>query len=210
MTTLLVGKRAHYAHGGMPFGAGDGKTPDNEAKTGRLAPLVNAIKNAVPELFVFEDINQMPPEDAKAILLPMGTQALLTFLIEPGETKRHEILRSVKALPFVHRCLDQGAQAEYGATKDFCDLYITSRSPYFFNGGNTAGFVGGSHAAMEESVLHVFCALMGKGIKKGVSVREKTDLTCFAPTLAKLMGIDAPKDATGAAMTAILEEERLT
>lgn len=193
-------------HGGMPFGAAEGGEADADAKKGRLAPLVAAIQSVVPGLFVFEKADQTPPQDAEAVLLPMGTQALLTYLTEPGEAKRREILRRVAALPFVHRCLDRRAQAEYGAPKDFCDVYVTSRSPYYFGGENTDGFVGGSHAAMEESVLHVFCALAGKGIRRGVSVSEKTDLTCFAPTLAALMGIDAPADATGAALTAVLEE----
>lgn len=193
-------------HGGMPFHTAMNGVGEDEAKKSQSAPLIDAIKRAGLDLFVLERPDDTPPKEAEAVLLLMGTQALLTYLKEPGAEKRAAVLQNVSALPFVHRCLDKTAQAAYGAWKDFCDVYITSHAPYSWGGEATDEFVGGSHAAMEESIMHVFCAFMGRGVKRGVNVKTQTNLTDFAPTLAALLHIAPPKDATGRVLTEILED----
>lgn len=193
-------------HGGMPFYTAMNGVSDAEAKMERLAPLVEAIRRAGIDPFIWTRPDDTLPASAQAVLLPMGTQALLTYLTEPGAGRRGAVLQNVSALPFVHQCLDKRAQEAYGARKDFCDVYITSRAPYAWGGEAADDFVGGSHAAMAKSVMHVFCAFVGAGIRRGVSVEEQTDLTDFAPTLAALLHIAPPKDATGRVLTEILED----
>ena len=59
---------------------------------------------------------------------------------------------------------------------------------------------------MDSSVLEVFCALCGPGVRPGVYVTRQTDVTDFAPTLCRLMGIQAPANSTGRVLAEILQQ----
>ncbi len=190
-------------HGGMPFATAMNGVDEADAKTPKAPQLIDAIRRAGVDAYPLQSAEDTAPRDAEALLLVMGTQALLTYLQAPDDATRQAVVREISALPFVHRCLHKDALRKAGAWEDFCDVYVTTRAPYFLN-GKPSEYVGGSHAATEDSVTHVFCAFCGEGVKQGVVVDTPTDLTDFAPTLAALLRIAPPRDATGRVLTEIL------
>lgn len=193
-------------HGGMPFGTSAFGVSKVEALVPREAELLSAIKSAGIYTYVLKSSEDTAPADAEAVLLILGTQAQLYYLKEQDEETRRRVIEHIRSLPFIDRCLEKEAQKTYGAWEGFCDAYAVTRAPYFFGGVEVDDYVGGSHAGMEESIMHVFCAFYGKGIKKGVKIRHQTDLTQFAPTLCRLLNIDGPADASGIVLQEILEE----
>ncbi len=193
-------------HGGMPFGTPAFGVSKEEALMPRVAELLKAIKNAEIDAYVLQSSEDTVPVDAQAVLLILGTQAQLYYLKEHNEETRSSVLEHIRSLSFIDRCLDKEEQKAYGAWESFCDVYAVTRAPYFFGNVELDDFVGGSHAGMEDSIMHVFCAFYGKGIKKGIRIRHKTDLTQFAPTLCRLLNISGPADASGQVLDEILEE----
>jgi predicted AlkP superfamily pyrophosphatase or phosphodiesterase len=195
-------------HGGMPFGVPlNGETAEEagESKSGILA---QAISDAGIYLHVLRSPQDTPPDTAQAVLLPVATQAQLYYLQPVKDALKAKVMENVLSLSFIHQCLDQAQQASWGAGPEFGDLYITTRAPYHFVPNISGKYVGGSHAAMEESCLHVFCAFAGQGIKQGVRVTDRTDLTGFAPTLCRLMGFDGPANKTGNVLRQVLEDNK--
>lgn len=193
-------------HGGMPYGTAAFQVSSQEASLPRAQEVLDAMQKIGVRPFVPTRADEAVPEDAEAALLFMETQALFYLLRPDADGVLERVQKAVSALPFLRGCLNSAQQQAYGAPSDFCDLYLLTRSPYVFNTWHNDGFVGGSHAAMEDSVLHVFCAFWGPGIRKGVRVTRRTDLTSFAPTLCKMMGFDGPKDRTGSALDDIIDE----
>ena len=193
-------------HGGMPYATKAFGISREEAILPRQRALLQAIESAGVAPFVFTSKEQTIPEDASAVLLSIGTQAFFCAL-KPMPALIPHIQQAVSALPFIRGCLDAGQQQAYGAPAGFCDLYILTKSPFFLTcEGSVGEFVGGSHAAMDSSVLEVFCALCGTGVRPGVYVTRQTDVTDFAPTLCRLMGIQAPANSTGRVLAEILQQ----
>ncbi|MEG2207049.1 MAG: alkaline phosphatase family protein [Clostridia bacterium] len=193
-------------HGGMPFGIPAFGVSAEAAHQLHGDELLGAMEGAGLTPYVLKGADDTAPEDAQAVLLLLGTQAQLTYTAPVSDATKARVQQAVRALPFVHRCMDQAEQAGYGASADFCDLFITSRAPFHFGPYPANEFVGGSHAAMEDSVLHVLCAFCGKGIKHGVQVTQATTLVDFAPTLCALLGFDGPQDKTGRVLTEVLAQ----
>lgn len=194
-------------HGGMPFATEAFGVPYLAASIPRQGELLHAIQAVGIDPFVLTEKDQLIPEDAPAVLLSMGTQAFFCAL-KPMPDIIARIQQSVSALPFIRGCLDAVRQRAYGAPPGFCDLYILTKAPFFLSHEWPAkGWVGGSHAAMDPSVLEVFCALCGPGVRSGAKIAHRTDITDFAPTLSKLMGICPPANSTGRILNEILEEE---
>lgn len=193
-------------HGGMPYGiAGFGADAD-EAALPRLAELVQAIQREGVAVAAIEKEGDPVPADAQAVLLAMETQAQLTWLVPASEGRQRAVLEGIRALPFVRAALDQNAQRALSAWPGMCDIYITTRSPYYLCGYEGRPFAGGSHAALEDTVMDPFCAFWGAGVRRGVKVQERTSLVDFAPTACRLLGIEGPQDAVGRILTEALEE----
>lgn len=190
-------------HGGMPFNTAAFKVGLRRAQTPVGDALLAAIMGAGVRPYVLKGREDCAPEGAEAVLLMMGTQAQLTFVRDVPEAVKARLTDALNALPFVRAALDKQALGDRGAHPDFADVYVATRAPFSFTPSMDA-YVGGSHAALEKSVLHVFCAFYGAGVKKGVLVKDRTDLTDFAPTVSKLMGMDAPRDSVGRVITRIL------
>jgi hypothetical protein len=61
----------------------------------------------------------------------------------------------------------------------------------------------GGHGGWEEPVIRTFAAIAGPGVKPGVSEAQLADI---APTVAVLAGMQAPLQATGTAIDAVLAD----
>lgn len=196
-------------HGGMPFGTAAFGVTAQEARASQREALVATLREAGVQPWVTDHPETPIPEDASAVLLCMGTQGMLYYLRPVDADVRQRAQRAVRDLPFIRACLDPQEQQSYGAPADFCDLYLVTRPPYHLGSQPQDEFVGGSHAGMEDSILHVFCAFWGRGIRPGTKVLRRTYLPDFAPTLCRLMGFDGPRDRTGQPLNDLLLEESL-
>ncbi len=194
-------------HGGMPYATAAFGVSREEARVPRGAELMEAIRSAGLDAYLLKSMHDTVPADAQALVMLMGTQAQLYYVQAPDAEIRKRVLKSIRSLAFIDRCLDEQQQQDYGSWKGFCDVYAVSRSPYFLGGVEVNEFLGGSHAGMEESIMHVFCAFYGKGIKQGLRVTHRTTLPQFAPTVCRLLSIDGPADAKGLILNEILEEK---
>ena len=193
-------------HGGMPYGTACFGVNSAEAASPHLGELARAIRKTCVDLTVIENERDPVPAGAQAVLLAMETQAQLTWLAPIDEGKQREVIEGIRALSFVRMALDRNQQQALGAWPGMCDVYITTRPPYFLCNYECRPFVGGSHESLEDTVLYPFCAFWGNGIRRGVSISKCTSLVDFAPTVCKLLGIEGPKNTVGRVLTEVLDE----
>lgn len=194
-------------HGGMPFGTAAFGVSREDAAVSRRKELLQAIRRAGVNPHVADGLSVPIPKEAETALLCMDTQALLYAMIPQDPEVMGRVRREVMALPFIDACMPPQEQRRYGAADDFCELYITTRPPWHLGLSTQGAYVGGSHAATAESVMHVFCAFWGHGIRPGARVSRRTTLPDFAPTLARLMGIEGPRDHTGDVLSEIILDQ---
>lgn len=191
-------------HGGMPYAMGMNGVSREEAARPREAALMEALHRAGIAPYLIRQLGEAVPEQAQGALLIQETQALLYGMGALDRQTLERARREVLALPFMACCMTPQEQQAWGAPEDFCDLYMATKPPWYLGPAVAGPYVCGSHAAVEESVMHVFCAFYGAGIRPGTSVARRTDLTDFAPTVCRLMGVDGPRDRTGRVLEEIL------
>ncbi len=81
-------------------------------------------------------------------------------------------------------------------------LFFTK--PFYFNGTYGDKDTGSTHGTPYEYDTHVPMIIAGAGVKAGTYNRA-VDVADFAPTLAELIGVDAPAGSEGRCLTEILK-----
>jgi predicted AlkP superfamily pyrophosphatase or phosphodiesterase len=74
----------------------------------------------------------------------------------------------------------------------------------FDPGSGNYGDTGSTHGSPWNYDTHAPLLFYGKGIKKGSTV-SRTEIPDIAPTIAALMGMNAPSGATGEPIKAVIE-----
>jgi len=93
-----------------------------------------------------------------------------------------------------------------GVKPGFADLIISPQPPFHFridSGGVMRAR--GQHDSLAGEAQRIGALMWGRGIKKGLPYQELVYPEDFAPTMAWLLGINAPLDATGRVLDGALE-----
>ena len=191
-------------HGGMPYAMAMNGVSVEDAAAPRETALMEALARAGITPYRISRLGERVPEQAGGAILIQETQAMLYGLGALDEPALNRARAQVLALPFMACCLMPREQHALGAPEDFCDLYMPTRAPWYLGPAVEDPYGCGSHAAVGDSVMEVFCAFHGPGVRRGVRVTRSTDLTDFAPTVCRLMGMERPKNSTGRVLEEIL------
>ncbi|HBM80657.1 MAG TPA: hypothetical protein DD426_07460 [Clostridiaceae bacterium] len=181
-------------HGMAPYGQQDLEY-DGYGYT-KLIDLIKTIESLNYRVDVL-DKGQGASHDADIVIVCVGLEAQLTFARDYSDDEIVRIINAVKDKPYTGAIMTRDEMEKRGAMEGFADLLISPKPPYSFQPSRRLFIAGGQHDSLDESAQHIFSMMWGKGIKKGYVYTKKMYNIDFARTMAKLLGIDGPKDATG-------------
>lgn len=93
-----------------------------------------------------------------------------------------------------------------GVKTGFADLIISPEPPFHFHTpGVTSLTARGQHDSLADEAQHIASLMWGKSIKKGYKYSNAICFTDFAPTMARLLGINAPLNSTGEVLYGALD-----
>ncbi|MBP3886878.1 MAG: alkaline phosphatase family protein [Cellulosilyticum sp.] len=151
-----------------------------------------------------------PSEGTDIALVTVGLQAQLSYIGEKDEAvireKNSKIMEALKDEPYVGVVMQPEEMLEKGAKRGFADLIVSPKVPYNFHMTNKLRIARGQHDSLEEEAQHIASLMWGNGIKKGYTYTDHIYNTSFASTMAALLGINAPLDATGEILYNALED----
>jgi len=145
---------------------------------------------------------EKPPPEAGIAVVTVGLQAQLSHIgqFDPGviAEKNTKIAAALQKKGYIDRIMFPWEMIGRGVKPGFADLIISPQPPYHFRtasrGATTAR---GQHDSLAVEAQQIATFMWGNGIKKGLTYRAKVYNHDLAPTLAYLLGINAPLDATG-------------
>lgn len=203
-------------HGTVPFGA------DNpvEAKTKEYA------YSQMPDLLetiTSVGIKHMGPdftaemasiEGDKAdklsdvIVTSPGIQAQIRFRQEPSDEFVEEIIEKVKEKPYYGDHLTSDELRVRGVPARFADLLITAKSPYHFSKDHKRPYYAvNQHDSLDERVQRIFTMISGPVIESIGEYDGEVYNIDMAPTMARILGFEGPKDATARVVDEVLVDE---
>ncbi|HBM80658.1 MAG TPA: hypothetical protein DD426_07465 [Clostridiaceae bacterium] len=186
-------------HGMAPFGQ-QGILPDKYGYS-KLADLVDTIESLGYKVEVLSQ-NQSPKPDTDIVIVCVGLEAQISFTGDYTNSDIDKIVKAVRRKKYAGEIMDKLEMQRKGAIDGFADLVISPKPPYSFKTDTGKLYIArGQHDSLDESAQHIFSIMWGKGIKKGYAYTEKIYNIDFARTMAKLLGIEGPKDATGNILT---------
>ncbi|MGE5552522.1 MAG: alkaline phosphatase family protein [Betaproteobacteria bacterium] len=144
--------------------------------------------------------------DTQVVVWTAGLQAHLTFRTEllPGEEAR--IIAALAAEEYYGGHLDRVELARRGAHPLSGDLVVWPKPPHHFKADVFRSYPArGQHDTQDSSSSHIFLALAGPGVKKGVRIETPVSAVDLAPTLAHLMNLPAPAGAQGRVLVEAME-----
>ena len=201
-------------HGMAPMGFGPATEPGFPARaradsTGSKLPDLLARIGALGTGYKCEVLlpggKERPDEGTDIAVVTAGLMVQLSYVnvFDPGviQEKNTRIAGALQDADYVDRIMFPEEMKARGVKPGFADLLISPQPPYRFR--PDPGALTRAGAARQPGLggagdcrLHV-----GKNIKKGLNVHGQGRRGGFAPTMAELLGIDAPLDATGRVYT---------
>jgi LPXTG-motif cell wall-anchored protein len=191
-------------HGMAPFGQQGVEADDyGYSKLPDLISTVEALGYKCEVLFG----DQSPKADTDIVIVDVGLQAQLSFTKAFTEQEVDNIINAVKDKAYFGRAMKVDEMKQRGVMDGFADLIISPKAPYSFKTGEPKLYKArGQHDSLDEKAQHIFSLMWGKDVKKGYVHEERIYNIDFARTMTKLLGIEAPKNATGAILNAALIE----
>src|SRR5690606_34654047 len=120
--------------------------------------------------------------------------------------KNARIAQVLQNTGYVGRIMFPREMRARGVKPGFADLLISPKPPYHFRPYPTGlTRVRGQHDSLAGEAQAIVAFMWGKNIKKGVTYTGRVEGADFAPTMAELLGINAPLDATGRVLYEVLE-----
>ncbi|NLW55707.1 MAG: hypothetical protein GX050_03650 [Firmicutes bacterium] len=120
--------------------------------------------------------------------------------------KNRKIEAALQGVNYVGRIMYPWEMLARGVKAGFADLIISPQPPFHFR-LSSAGVMRarGQHDSLAEEAQRIGTFMWGRGIKKGITFQGRVYTEDFAPTMARLLGINAPLDATGRVLYEALE-----
>lgn len=198
-------------HGMANFGAQTSQSDDSFLS--KLPDLMNTI-NSLGSGFKCEVLGpgSSPSPGTDIVIVTIGLQAQLSYVNEFDpkviSEKNQKIIAALKDKNYVDVILQPDGIKAKGAKEGFGDLIVSPKPPYHFHTpavGPELLIARGQHDSLADKAQRVAAFMWGKGIKKGYICNEIVNIWDFAPTMALLLGMDPPLDATGKILYDALE-----
>lgn len=184
-------------HGMAPFGQ-QGAEPDDYGKSS-LPDLYTTLQGLGYTVQVLGG-GQSPGAGTDIVLVDVGLEVQLSFTGDYAEQELQSIIDAIKDKVYIGRIMKKDEMNERGVLEGFCDLLISPKSPYHFkvvSDPDKIYYARGQHDSLDEKAQHVFSLMWGKGVNQGQTYSDKTYIIDFAGTMAVLLGMGKPADATG-------------
>jgi hypothetical protein len=206
-------------HGMAPMGFGPATEPGFPARaradsTGSKLPDLLARIGALGTGYKCEVLlpggKERPDEGTDIAVVTAGLMVQLSYVnvFDPGviQEKNTRIAGALQDADYVDLIMFPEEMKARGVKPGFADLLISPQPPYHFRpdpGALTRAR--GQHDSLAWEAQAIVAFTWGKNIKKGLTYTGRVEGADFAPTMAELLGIDAPLDATGRVLYEILE-----
>lgn len=196
-------------HGMAPLGFQ--RSMADDSRSSKLRDLIAAIEALGPG-YKCEAMNnhfQEPSVGTDIAMVTAGLQVQLSYIGEFNpdviNAKNNAIANALKDLVYIDGIMFPDEMISRGIKYGFADLIISPKPPYHFRMSiGELLSVRGQHDSLAEEAQHIAAFMWGKDIRKGYTHKERVHIYDFAPTMAKLLGINAPLDATGRPLYEIL------
>lgn len=205
-------------HGMAPYGAAakDLKAPFPEEAISCLPDLAETIAETgvlfrgeryKVELLCQEGMQAQ--DDTDIVVTTVTLQAQINFRIPVEWEVIAEIVSRVQRKNYYGTHLDQEELLKRGAFPGFADLVVSPEPPFHFrwDGDDVPRAVGANHDSLHKHVQHVFTMMSGAGVIPGITYEEQVWMVDMAPTMARLLGFEGPRDAVGTVLDGVLATE---
>lgn len=201
-------------HGMAPMGFGPATGPAIEESAASKLPDLLARIEALGTGYKCEVLmpggKESPEKETDIAVVTVGLMVQLSYVNEfnPNviQEKNARIAQALQNTDYTGRIMFPQEMKGRGVKPGFADLLISPEPPYHFRpypGGLTR--VRGQHDSLAGEAQAVVAFMWGKNIKKGLTYTGRVKGADFAPTMAALLGINAPLDATGRVLYEVLE-----
>lgn len=144
--------------------------------------------------------------DTQVVVWTVGLEAHLAFREGVTPEAQGQLLGALMGKEYYGGHLDREELARRGAHPFSGDLLLWPTPPHHFKIDVMRLYPArGQHDTLDPSAQHIFLALAGPGVRKGVRLDTPVFAVDLAPTLAHLMGLPAPAGAQGRVLTEALE-----
>ncbi len=181
-------------HGMAPFGQ-QGAGPDDYGRS-KLPDLIDSIRQLGYKVEVLAG-GEKPEKDTQIVLVTAGLEVQLSFTGEFAGEDIEKIANRVKGKKYVGQIMKKDEMMSRGAMEGFADLLISPAVPYCFQTGSGSYKARGQHDSLDDRAQHIFSLMWGRGIKKGLAYDARIYNIDFARTMARLLDIKGPRNATG-------------
>ena len=202
-------------HGMAPMGFGMATEPGftGDSAASKLPDLLARIEALGPGYkceVLIPGGKERPEEETDIAVVTVGLMVQLSYVNEfnPNviQGKNARIAQVLQNTGYVGRIMFPREMRARGVKPGFADLLISPKPPYHFRPYPTGlTRVRGQHDSLAGEAQAVVAFMWGKNIKKGFTYTGRVEGADFAPTMAELLGINAPLDATGRVLYEVLE-----
>lgn len=189
-------------HGMAPFGKQGGKPDDYGCS--KLPDLVDSIQKLGYKAEVLAE-EKKPKKDTQIVIVTAGLEVQLSFTVEFTEADIERIIEGIKNELYIGQIMKKDEMIRRGACDTFADLLISPKVPYSFKTDLRVYKARGQHDSLDDRAQHIFSIMWGRGIKKDYVYDARIYNIDFARTMAKLLDIEGPRDATGRVLDDALE-----
>jgi len=201
-------------HGMAPMGFGISPEPGFAGSAASKLPDLLACIEALGPGYKCEVLmpggKERPEPETDIAVVTAGLMVQLSYVNEVNPNvireKNARIARALQDTDYIGGIMFPRGMKTRGVKPGFADLLISPKPPYHFRpypGGLAT--VRGQHDSLAGEAQEIVTFMWGKNIKKGLTYTGRVEGTDFAPTMAKLLGINAPLDATGRVLYEVLE-----
>ena len=203
-------------HGTVPLGADTEEEADSKDYAySQMPDLLKTVaeigKKHIGRDFRVEMANKegaRAKSDSEIIITSPGLQAQIVFKEEPSEELVNDIIESVKDKPYYGTHMIEEELRVRGVPPRFSDIMISPKSPYHFSHDFERGYFAiNQHDSLDERVQHIFTMISGPAVKNGEFYDGEIYNIDMAPTIARILGFEGPKDATASAVDQVLVDE---
>lgn len=199
-------------HGMTPFGSQQpGSTEGRQTKLYELIAAIESLGSGFKcEVLHPDNVQKTPSEGTDIAVVTVGLQVLLSHVgqFDPDiiRAKNEKIIAVLQNQPYIDKIMDRDELAQRGVKIGFADLVISPQIPYHFHLSVLKPMTArGQHDSLADTAQRVAAFMWGRGVKAGFTYQASVYNYDFIPTLAKLLNIDPPLDATGKVLYDALE-----
>ncbi|HYH04573.1 MAG TPA: alkaline phosphatase family protein, partial [Bacillota bacterium] len=191
-------------HGMASFGS---QQPENtEGKQTKLFELIAAIESLGAgfkcEVLHPNNGTKTPAADTDIAVVTVGLQVQLSYIGQFDSnvirSKNEKIIAVLKDQPYIGKIMGREELTARGVKSGFADLVISPQIPYHFHLSVLKSMTArGQHDSLADAAQRVAAFMWGRGVKAGYTYQAPVFNYDFIPTIAKLLNINPPLDATG-------------